>query len=114
MKGIIDGNFRRTLSIRLAEADTIIFLDISRYRCLYNVIKRQWSYWGKDRLDMPPGCPAKFDKNFFLFLRHIWQWRAQHHRSVMGYITIARSISTPRVYHLKSKKEIDLFLASLK
>lgn len=31
---IIDGNYTRSLSIRLREADTIIFLDISRWRCL--------------------------------------------------------------------------------
>ena len=37
---IIDGSYDHTLEIRLARADTVIFLDFSRYLCLWRVCKR--------------------------------------------------------------------------
>ncbi|MCT1577778.1 hypothetical protein M3E13_12690 [Oceanobacillus kimchii] len=37
---IIDGNYGGTMEIRLHAADTIIFLHISRYICLFRAIKR--------------------------------------------------------------------------
>ncbi|WP_168156653.1 MULTISPECIES: hypothetical protein [Oceanobacillus] len=37
---IIDGNYGGTMEIRLHAVDTIIFLHISRYICLFRAIKR--------------------------------------------------------------------------
>jgi adenylate kinase family enzyme len=107
---VIDGNFRHTLSIRLVEADTVIFLDIGRWRCLYRVIKRNLIYYGRTRSDFPAGCVARFDKKFFLFLRDIWQWKAQCHHHIMDYLSIS---NWAQVHHLKSQKDVDVFLADL-
>ncbi|WP_306795338.1 AAA family ATPase [Cohnella sp. GbtcB17] len=38
---IMDGNYTRTLDLRLKRADTVIFLDLSRWLCLYRIIKRR-------------------------------------------------------------------------
>ena len=111
---IIDGSFRRTLSIRLDAADTIIFVDTSRLRCLYRVIKRQIMHWGSNRPDMPIGCKTMFDKGFFKFLWDIWTWQTDGGRQIiMDYLAQANKTGSARVYHLKSPKEIDAFLASL-
>jgi len=37
---IIDGNYSGTMNIRLARADTIVYLDFPTWKCLYRVIKR--------------------------------------------------------------------------
>ena len=41
---IIDGSFNGTLDRRMARADTVIFLDLPRWRCLVRAIKRLLKY----------------------------------------------------------------------
>lgn len=39
-KWIIDGNYGRTMDIRIEKADTIIYLDFSTKKCLWRITKR--------------------------------------------------------------------------
>lgn len=107
---IIDGNYRRTLTMRMLEADTIIFLDIPRWRCLYQAIKRQLYYHRCDRPDVQVNCPAQFDKKFLLFLWYIWGFNAKSRRYLLDCLSLAPHA---KVYRFTSHKEIDLFMASL-
>ena len=68
---IIDGNFGRTLPLRLEYCDTVIFLDFSRWACVCGVLKRVLSNWGKVRPDMGAGCPERFD---WAFLKFVWNF----------------------------------------
>ncbi|GLO64496.1 hypothetical protein MACH08_02800 [Oceanobacillus kimchii] len=61
---IIDGNYGGTMEIRLHAADTIIFLHISRYICLFRAIKRSIKYRNRTRPDMGEGCNEKLDIEF--------------------------------------------------
>ena len=65
---IIDGNYRSTMDIRIARADTIIFLDYSTVKCLYRVFKRILKYRGRERPDMPKGCKERFDLEFLHYV----------------------------------------------
>lgn len=56
---IIDGNYSATLDMRVAKADTIVFIDRSKVLCLYNVFKRYIHYKGQSRPDMHDNCPEK-------------------------------------------------------
>lgn len=76
---IIDGNYGRTLDIRLGAADTIIFLDLPRTLCLWRVFLRWLRYRGRSRPDMAEGCPEKLD---WSFVRWIWTY-PQHSRPVV-------------------------------
>jgi adenylate kinase family enzyme len=107
---IIDGNYRRTLSMRISEADTIIFLDIPRWRCLYQAIKRQWQYYRCDRPDVQIRCPSRFDRKFILFLWYIWCFESKSRPYIIGYLAIA---TNAKIYHFRSQKEINSFMASL-
>lgn len=68
---IIDGNYGGTLDMRIASADTIIFLDRNRFVCIYQVLKRVKEYNGMTRPDMQDDCPEKID---FSFLKWIWNF----------------------------------------
>ena len=68
---IIDGNYGGTLDIRLAAADTIIWLDFNRYLCLSRVLKRYLQYSGKTRPDMAAGCPERLNGEF---LKYVWDF----------------------------------------
>ena len=61
---ILDGNFNRTMELRLEKCDTVIYLDYSRWVCLLQWIKRVITNWGKARQDMAPGCAEWFDPEF--------------------------------------------------
>lgn len=69
---IIDGNYSRTLDLRLREADTVIFLDFPRILCLWRVFKRWLQYRGRSRPDMADGCPERLSWDF---IQWIWQFR---------------------------------------
>ena len=61
---IMDGNFNRTLEMRLERADTVIYLDYNRIVCLLHWVKRVITNYGKAREDMAPGCGERFDPEF--------------------------------------------------
>lgn len=69
---LIDGNYGGTLALRLARADTVIYLDYPISLCLVRLLRRIWIYRGRSRPDMPDGCPERFDLGFFLY---VLQWR---------------------------------------
>jgi len=69
---ILDGNYGGTMDIRLAAADTIIFLDLPPLLCLWRVGTRQIRYRGRTRPDMGPGCPERLTS---FFLKYIWNYR---------------------------------------
>lgn len=69
---IIDGNFGGTMEIRLAAADTVVFLDFPSTICLRRVIKRRIMHWNRTRFDMGEGCKEKIDLEF---LGWVWNFR---------------------------------------
>lgn len=67
---IIDGNYGGTMEVRLNVADKIIFLNRSRWLCLYRVIKRIVLNYGKTRPDSAEGCNERFDWKFLVYTFH--------------------------------------------
>lgn len=63
---IIDGNYQSTLDIRLEACDTVIFLDVNRFTCIYRAIKRTLTSRVRD--DMGKGCKERFNLGFIKFL----------------------------------------------
>ncbi len=62
---IVDGNYSRTMERRVERADAVIFLDISRWVCLWSLIKRR----NKPRADMPENCEERWGKDYFELLK---------------------------------------------
>ena len=65
---IMDGNYGGTLERRLAACDTVIFLDVSRWVCLWRVIRRRMKYRGKARPDMTAGCHERLTPDYLLWI----------------------------------------------
>lgn len=62
---IIDGNWGQfDKGRRYDEADTIVFMNFPRFRCLFRAMKRRLQYQGKTRPDLAEECPEKFDIEF--------------------------------------------------
>jgi adenylate kinase family enzyme len=99
---IMDGNYVGTLPLRLARADTIIFLDLPRLLCLRRAIGRILRNLGRTRDDMAPGCPERFD---WKFLVYIWNFPAVYRPRVLaalrgfrGALTVCRSSRDAEAY----------------
>jgi adenylate kinase family enzyme len=65
---LIDGNYGGTMAERLERADTVVYLDYPTWLCLWRALKRVWRFRGQTRPDMGPGCPERFDPQFFLYV----------------------------------------------
>ena len=104
---IIDGGYLRTLDFRIERADAIIFIDLSRYICIFRVLRRWIKNYGKTRVDMGEGCPEKMD---FTFLKWIWDYPKRSRDNIIGKIYA----SGKSIYHLKSRREVDLFIRNIK
>lgn len=102
---IMDGNYGRTLDIRLKQADTIILLDLPKWITIYRVLKRRIMYHGKIRPDMNPGCPESLD---FEFIKWVWNFRRKNLPGIMAKI---QQYEDKQVIILKSRKAVGSFLA---
>ena len=65
---VIDGNYNRTLDLRISHCDLIIYLDMPRTLCLYSIIKRRIKYANKTREDMQKDCNEVIDYSFFSYV----------------------------------------------
>lgn len=83
---VIDGNYTGLLQPeRLARADQIVFLNFSRWICLYRVTKRYRRYRGATRPDLAPGCNEKLDLEFVRWVLFDGRTRQKcaHYRSIV-------------------------------
>ncbi len=104
---IVDGNYTATLDLRIATADTIIYLDFPRYLCLWRILKRYWQYKGTVRPDMSEGCPERLNWNFFVY---VWQFNSQFRELIFAKLKL--SARQKRIIILKPA-ELNDFLASI-
>ena len=104
---IIDGNFSRTIEMRLQRCDTIIYLDFDRWACLWGVICRVIRNYGKHRPDMGGNCPERFDPEFMK-----WIWNYNKENRTRNYTWVAQAKHAKSIL-LKNRKEVKQFLESL-
>ncbi|KUP09203.1 ATPase AAA [Bacillus coahuilensis p1.1.43] len=102
---VIDGNYSATMDIRLQAADTIIFIDLPAYLCVYRVIKRRFHYHNQTRPDMREGCNERLDLEFVK-----WVWRFPRDKKPHLIKKLREFEKDKNIYVLKSKKEVQGFL----
>ncbi|WP_329007651.1 topology modulation protein [Micromonospora rifamycinica] len=67
---VIEGNYAGTLPIRLAAADTVIFLDLPAATCLWGIVQRRRRYQGGQHQ-----ADGVYDRITWNFVRYILGYR---------------------------------------
>lgn len=102
---IIDGNYGGTIDLRIAAADTVIFLDFPRLRCLWNSIKRLSRFRGRNRPDMGAGCLERFKWDY---IKWIWGFGKTSRPRILA--LLHRYSREKKIHVLHSPREIESFL----
>lgn len=106
---IIDGNYGNTLDIRLAVADTIIWLDFNRYICLWRIIKRYFKYPSRVRPDMAAECPERLN---WEFLQYIWNFSNLYRSKIMNKLEKYRG--SKQIIILQKSRQVSNLLQQIK
>ena len=104
---ILDGNFNRTMEVRLEKCDTVIYLDFPRVVCLFSWLDRVIKNWGHARADMAEGCAEWFDPEM---ARWIWRFNRDNRKR---YYELLDGLEGKQVYILKNRREVKCFLDKL-
>jgi adenylate kinase family enzyme len=105
---VMDGNYGGSMEVRLARADTVVFLDLPRMTMIARILRRWLRYRGRTRPDMAPGCPERMS---WEFVRWVWEYPRTRRPAVL-----ARLAALPpdrRVVVLRSAAEVERWVASL-
>ena len=105
---IIDGNYPGTFDIRLPRADTLIWLDYSRARCLRRLIWRMLRHHGRARPELPDGCDERLD---FVLLRQVWEFPAVHRDRIAQ--AIEQFGAHARMVRFRHDRDANAFLAGM-
>jgi adenylate kinase family enzyme len=103
---LIEGNYASTLPIRLAAADTVIFLDLPAATCLWGIVQRRWSYRGGQHHH-----DGVFDRITWSFITYIWGYR----KSMRPRVTALAAQHAPHasLITLSSRRAANAFIAQL-
>jgi adenylate kinase family enzyme len=105
---VTDGNFTGASALRFSRAQAIVWVDQPRLLCLRRVIWRSARSLGRIRADLAPGCPERFDLEFWSY---IWTWNRRTRPKMER--AIATHGPQARLIRLVSDAEIAGFLADL-
>ena len=103
---IMDGNFSGTFKYRLPRADTIVYVDMPTWLCLWRVIKRTIRHHGKVRPGSAPGCPERFDAHF---LHYVMRYNSSRRPGILRVLAEQRGLGK-EVFRLRSRREVRDFL----
>ncbi|MDE6813736.1 MAG: hypothetical protein K2J28_07920 [Duncaniella sp.] len=98
---IIDGNYARTLPVRLAHCDTVVFFDLPSEIC----IEGEKSRLGQERVDMP-WTDDELDPEFL-------QWIVDFPRDVVPEINRHLKNYDKTIIRFHSREEADVFISAL-
>ena len=94
----------KSLEQRLKYADAVFWFEFPPYRCIFNILKREFRYRGKARPDMPESCISKID---FEFLKYAWNFNRKYKDRIEELLQEKCDI---KVFHFKKHKEVNEFL----
>jgi adenylate kinase family enzyme len=106
---VIDGNYSRVLTDRLARTDTVVYLDLPLWVRLPRVIKRSIKYHGRTRYDLGDDCPERID---WTFLKQVVQYNHDHLLQALSAAHDVQGTEVP-IFQLRSTAEVEQFLAQI-
>jgi adenylate kinase family enzyme len=107
---IMDGNFTSSGAgeLRRSLADAVIWFDLPRRTCMTGIITRIAASYGQVRPEMAPGCPEKFDFEFF---RYVWTYRRMQRPKLLKYFEGLRTDQA--LIGFTSRAQADRYLADI-
>lgn len=102
---LIEGNYAGTLPIRLARAETVIFLDLPPITCLYGIAQRRWRYRGGQHGD------GVYDHITWNFIKYIWGYRKTMRPKVQG--LLAEHGGNAHLHMLTSRRQAARYVRAL-
>ena len=106
---IFEGGHSATYANRVVRADLLIWLDMPLPLRLWRVTRRCLTGLGRNRPDLPEGCPERL-VNLPEFWGFIWRTRRTA-RARMAQL-MAEAPAGLRVLHLRSRREVQACLAA--
>ncbi|MEM1115428.1 MAG: AAA family ATPase [Bacteroidota bacterium] len=106
---VMDGNYGGTMDRRLEAADAVVFLDRSRWLCLWRVVWRRIRFARRTRPDMGEGCPERLNAPF---LHYVFGYPTSRRPGVLARLAAAEARGV-RVARLQSGRAVRDFVASL-
>ena len=103
-KWIIDGNYKRTIELRMTQCDTVFLFDLPTEVCLQGVTERI----GKERYDLP-WLETELDPEFRQFIEDFPKYTLPY-----IYELIEKYKDEKRVIIFKSREEADEFIEKLR
>ena len=101
---ILDGNFNRTMPMRLEKCDTVIYLDYNRFVCIFGWLKRVIQNWGKTRPDMGPNCSEWLDPEF---AKWIWTFNGKNRKK---YHELLSQQEGKEIHIFRNRRQLRKFL----
>lgn len=104
---VLDGNYSRTLDLRVATADTLVFFDVRRPTAFLGVARRWLRHHG--RAVQADGCTERLDREFLAWL---WHWPSRSRLRVVAALEAAPPHLT--IHRFRSRRAAWRFLDSLR
>jgi adenylate kinase family enzyme len=105
---VMDGNYSNSLPVRLACADTVIWLDYPRHICMRRVLARSIRNYGRVRDGLPEGCPDRLSMEF---LAYVWNFPAKSRPRLIA--ALAELGPRVAIHKVISDRETEHLLADL-
>ena len=103
---VIDGGAANK-DLRLSRADTVVFLDLPRGRCILGLVQRHL----RNSYDYPDGVQGSWRWVVFL-ARWVWTtWPSERRPSLVA--ALSEHASPAQTFHLKNRRQVRSFLDSL-
>ena len=111
---IIDGNYSVTFDLRIPHANLIIWIKPSKYLALYRVLTRSIKVRLKlvDRSDMAEEFQEKLDREYFEFLKFVWNFEKNNVPKIEA--GIAERSADCRLVIINNKQDREKLLKELR
>ncbi len=102
---IMEGCYTKSLPQRIELADTIVYIDLNRFVCLWRCIKRYFKHRNKVRDDLPAGCYEKIDWDFFK-----WIWNFPKNKRPVIYDLVNSMSKEKKLIIVRNKHDLFQFI----
>ncbi len=103
---IMDGTGLNSFHLRLPRAEAVVWLRLPRYACLWGMISRAFRHLGRNRPDLPAGCPERISLEALVYV-----WNFERNAAPLIEATLRKHGLIKSTVIVRSRKEARQFVA---